>query len=86
MFLHIGENVVVPMKDIIGIFDIDSCLYSSDSNQFLRWSEDDGFVHRISDDRPKSIIVAEVEKKSRIYLSPISSRTLAKRTKIGFED
>ena len=36
MFLHLGENVVVPLKDIIGIFDIESTMYSTDTIQFLK--------------------------------------------------
>jgi hypothetical protein len=86
MFLHLGENVVVPIKDIIGIFDVESSMYSSDTSQFLRLAEEDGFVERINDEQPKSIIVAEVEKKSIIYLSPISSKTLTKRTNSRLED
>lgn len=86
MFLHLGENVVVPVKDIIGIFDVESSMYSSDTSQFLRLAEEDGFVERINDEQPKSIIVAEVEKKSIIYLSPISSKTLTKRTNSRLED
>ncbi|HSR03839.1 MAG TPA: extracellular matrix/biofilm biosynthesis regulator RemA family protein [Proteiniclasticum sp.] len=86
MFLHLGENVVIPMKDVIGIFDVESSMYSSDTSQFLRLAEEDGFVQRITDEKPKSIIVAEIEKKSIIYLSPISSKTLSKRTKLRLED
>jgi extracellular matrix regulatory protein B len=79
MFLHLGENVVVPVKDIIGIFDIESTMYSSDTIQFLRMAEEDGFVERITKDKPKSFVIAEVNKKSKVYLSPISSSTLYKR-------
>lgn len=86
MFLHLGENVVVPLKDVIGIFDVESSMYSSDTSQFLRLAEEDGFVTRITDEKPKSIIIAEIEKKSIIYLSPISSKTLSKRTNLRFED
>jgi len=80
VFLHLGENVVVPVKDIIGIFDIETSMYSSDTIQFLRMAEEDGFVERITKEKPKSFILAEVDKKSKIYLSPISSATLSKRT------
>ncbi|WP_125154236.1 extracellular matrix regulator RemB [Clostridium rectalis] len=80
MFLHLGENVVVPLKDIIGIFDIETSMYSSDTTQFLRLAEEDGFVERITKEKPKSFIIAEVDKKSKIYLSPISSTTLTKRS------
>lgn len=84
MFLHLGENVVVPIKDIIGIFDLQNTIYSSDTIQFLRLAEEDGFVERITDETPKSFIIAEVDKMSKIYLSPISSTTLTKRTDIDY--
>ncbi len=80
MFLHLGENIVVPIKDIIGIFDMETTMYSSDTNQFLRMAEEDGFVERITKNVAKSFVIAEVDKKSKIYLSPISSQTLSKRT------
>jgi hypothetical protein len=84
VFLHLGENVVVPIKDIIGIFDLQNTMYSSDTIQFLRLAEEDGFVERITAENPKSFIIAEVNNKSKIYLSPISSTTLTKRTDIDY--
>lgn len=86
MFLHLGENVVVPIKDIIGIFDIETTMYSSDTSQFLRLAEEDGFIERIANDHPKSFIVAEVDKMSKIFLSPISSATLTKRTQSVYDE
>ncbi|NLK94930.1 MAG: DUF370 domain-containing protein [Clostridiales bacterium] len=80
MFLHLGENVVVPIKDVIGIFDLQTAMYSSDTIQFLRMAEEDGFVEKITNEQPKSFVIAEVDKKSKIYFSPISSSTLTKRT------
>lgn len=84
MFLHLGESIVIPMEDIIGIFDIETTMYSSDSSQFLRMAEEDGFVERITDEKPKSFIIAEINKKSKIFLSPISSSTLSKRSEMFF--
>ncbi|MCR1934965.1 extracellular matrix regulator RemB [Clostridium tepidum] len=86
MFLHLGENVVVPIKDVIGIFDMETSMYSSDTIQFLRLAEEDGFVERITKEKPKSFVIAEVNKKSKIYLSPISSATLTKRTKVLYNE
>ena len=84
MFLHVGENVVVPIKDVIGIFDLQTTMYSSDTIQFLRLAEEDGFVERITKERPKSFVIAEVNKMSKVYLSPISSSTLTKRTGMDY--
>lgn len=84
MFLHLGENVVVPIKDIIGIFDLQTTMYSSDTSAFIRMAEEDGFVERISKEKPKSFVIAEVNKMSKVYLSQISSSTLTKRTNIDY--
>lgn len=86
MFLHLGENVVVPLKDVIGIFDLETTMYGSDTSQFLRLAEEDGFVERITKEHPKSFIVAEVNKKSKIFLSPISSSTLCKRSQNVYDE
>ncbi|HHW49147.1 MAG TPA: DUF370 domain-containing protein [Clostridiaceae bacterium] len=80
MFLHIGGNVVIPAKNIIAIFDIDNTTVSKDTRDFLKIAEEEGFVEAISPDLPKSFIITEVDKKSKIYLSPISSTTLLKRS------
>lgn len=86
MFLHLGENVVVPIKDVIGIFDMETAADSTDTIQFLRMAEEDGFVQRITREKPKSLIIAEVNKKSKIFLSPISSSTLGKRTESIYDE
>lgn len=80
MFLHIGGDVVVPLKNVIAIFDIESTTVSKDTKEFLRIAEEEGFIESISDDIPKSFIITETDKKSKIYLSPISSVTLQKRS------
>ncbi|KPU42959.1 hypothetical protein OXPF_37280 [Oxobacter pfennigii] len=84
MFIHLGENVVIPIKGIISIMDMESTNMSNDTKQFLKTAEEEGFVRKISQEKPKSFILAEINKKSIIYLSPISSVTLSKRS--GFID
>lgn len=79
MFLHIGGDVVIPLKNIIAIFDIETTTISKDTKEFLTIAEEEGFIHSISTDLPKSFIITESDKKSKIYLSPISSITLQKR-------
>lgn len=80
MFLHIGGDVVIPMKTVIAILDIETTTLSKDTKEFLKIAEEEGFIEAISDDIPKSFIITETEKKSRIYLTPISSVTLQKRS------
>jgi len=80
MFLHIGGDVVIPMKNVIAILDIETTTLSKDTREFLKIAEEEGFINAISDDIPKSFVITEIEKKSKIYLSPISSVTLQKRS------
>lgn len=80
MFLHIGGDVVIPMKNVIAIMDIESTTISKDTREFLKIAEEEGFIESISNDIPKSFIITETDKKSKIYLSPISSVTLQKRS------
>ncbi len=80
MFLHIGGDVVLPLKNIIAIMDIETTTISKDSKDFLKIAEEEGFIESISQDLPKTFIITEFDKKSKIYLSPISSVTLQKRS------
>ena len=84
MFIHLGGDVVVPLNDIIAIMDIESSSISHDTREFLQTAEDEGFIKKITNDNPKSFILSEKNNKTIIYLSPISSVTLQKRS--GFID
>ena len=79
MFLHIGGDVVIPTSSIIAIFDMDTTTISKDSKEFIKIAEEEGFISTIMEELPKSFIITEINKKSKIYLSPISSVTLLKR-------
>ncbi len=79
MFIHLGADVVIPLKDVISIMDMDSTNMSNNTKEFLKTAEDEGFIIKISEDKPKTFILSEKNNKTVIYLSPISSVTLFKR-------
>ena len=81
MFLHIGGDFVIPIKNVIAIMDMETSTISKDTREFLKTAEEEGFVTAITDDLPRSFIITEGKtKESRVYLSPISSVTLQKRS------
>lgn len=84
MFIHLGGDTVISLKDVISIMDIESSNLSGTTKEFLSIAEDEGFIQKISEDEPKSFILTEKDHKTIIYLSPISSVTLYKRA--GFID
>lgn len=77
MFIHLGGDVIVPKEEIVCIMNW-SLLSKSDANrEFMQLAEDDEFIKRISDKgREKSFIITT----GKIYVSPISSITLKKRS------
>ncbi len=79
MFLHLGGDTVVSLKDVIAIFDLDITSISKITREFLHVAEEEGFVINVSEDLPKSYVLAETNNESRVYVSPISAATLLKR-------
>ena len=79
MYLHIGQNVVVPEADVIGIFDMDNTTGSHITRKFLNDAEKIGQVINISEELPRSFIVSSIGKEINIFLSQLSPQTLLKR-------
>ena len=80
MYIHLGQNVVVPEADVIGIFDLDNTTGSHITRKFLSDAEKAGSVINVSDELPRSFIVSGKNKDVIIYLSQLSPQTLLKRS------
>lgn len=80
MYLHLGQDDVVPLNTVIGIFDLDITSQSKITRDFLRDSEKAGVVINVSDELPKSFVVCSERKKSKVFISQLSSVTLQKRS------
>jgi len=81
MYLHLGQETIVPYRDIIGIFDLDTATVAKTTRDFLRDAEKAGEVRTVSMELPKSFILSGKSRAERtIYISQISTSTLLKRT------
>ena len=56
MYVHLGNDVSVNEKGIIGIFDIENTSLGNDTREFLKRSEKEGNVVNVSYEMPKSFI------------------------------
>ena len=80
MFLHIGGDYMVFIKNIIAIIDMERSTISQDTRNFLKTSEEEGFIVNVDENElPKSIIITQGKYSNKVYLSPISTSTLYKR-------
>ena len=83
MYLHLGQNTIVPEKDVVGIFDLDNTTSSKITRDYLNLAEKQGLIISITDDLPKSFVVCEHNGEVRIYLSQLAPKTLAGRQLIS---
>ncbi len=77
MYLHLGENYLIPHKDVVLIGDLDSTTMSDITKEFFDIAEEEGFIVDYSKGNARSFVLTG----ETIYLSIISSSTLAKRMK-----
>ena len=59
MYLHVGNNKNIRIKNIIGIFDTDNATLSEETKKYLVEAEKEGFLLSASDEIPKSFIIYE---------------------------
>ena len=79
MYLRVEENIVVNTNDIIGIFEMDNTTVSRLGRTFLAKSEKNGLIINSTDDLPKSFVVTDDGESTKIFISSVSSKILAKR-------
>lgn len=85
MYLHLGQDTVVDTESILGIYDMDTSTVSKWSREYLNKAEKEGRVINVSFyDLPKSFIICNKTengiKKEIVYISPLSSQTLLRRS------
>ena len=80
MYLHLGNNVIVRKKSVIGIFDLDTVSWSHRTRETLTMVEQAGQVENAADDLPRSLVICSLGSGQRYILSQITPATLQKRS------
>ena len=62
MYLHLGQSVAVPHREILGIFDLDNASWAYKTREFLERAEQEGRVISVCDDLPRSFVLVGEEK------------------------
>ena len=80
MYLHLGQSVVVPHKEILGIFDLDNASWAYKTREFLEQAEAEGRAVWLGDDLPRSfVLVGRGKEPPMVYVSQLSSAALLGR-------
>lgn len=79
MYLHLGADTVVRTADVLAILDMDNATISKITKEYLNHAQKQNRVVNVTEDIPKSFVVAAHGGKTTIYLSQISPATLKRR-------
>lgn len=79
VYIHLGSGTVVRDSEIIGIFDIENTSVSRITKDYLSAAGKRRSAVSVSLEMPKSFIVSTRDGRERVYISNVSSPSLAKR-------
>ena len=80
MYLHLGQSVVVPFRDVVGIFDMDNSTASHLTRKFLTRAEREGQVGLcLRRSAPVLRALRGPDGGQRVYLSQLSPAALLRR-------
>ena len=65
MYLHIGQNEILPDRRVIGIFDLDKCSYGKRTREYLAAAEKEGVVLDVSGEERSAMTVEDLLRKFR---------------------
>lgn len=86
MFLHIGNNIIIELNKIIGIYNIESIENTKEYKRLIEeLSEKRQLENNKNLDDKKSIIITKEKNGIKGFYSNISSVTLAKRAENKIE-
>lgn len=78
MFLHLGADVVVSLREVVAILDLRTRQTSRATDEYLQLAGSERRAVDISGGSPKSFVVTT----TGVMYSPISSLTLRKRAEL----
>lgn len=79
MILHLGGDEAVYSKDIVMIMDVQTAGQAPHTRRFLSQMEQQGRMVLLDEGVKSYVVVAHEREDARVYASPISAATLAKR-------
>ncbi|MBS6366831.1 MAG: DUF370 domain-containing protein [Clostridiales bacterium] len=79
MYLHLGSQMAVRERAVVGIFDLDNTSSSKITRAFLEQAQAEGALIDVSDELPKAFVLTEEYGMKRVYLTQLGAATLQRR-------
>lgn len=83
MYVHIGQDYMLPTDSIVTIFDMDTATWSKRTRALIARLEREGRVVPVFEDLPKSAVLCDGALGEMLYLTQLSSAALQRRIGLG---
>ncbi len=83
MYLHLGNDYLVAVSDIVGIFDLENTTVGKCTKKLLDRAEKEKRCIYTSLEMPKSFVIVMKNGQEKLYVSQLAASTLKRRMKHG---
>lgn len=84
MYLHLGQDFIVPLQYVVAVFDMDTATASRRTQMLLTRLQEQGRIIELYDDLPRAAVLCENALGETLYLTGLSPQSLQRRAEKGY--
>ena len=84
MYLHLGQDYIVPLQNVVAVFDMDTATVSGRTQRLLSRLQDEGRIIELYDDLPRAAVLFESALGETLYLTQLSPQALQRRAEKAY--
>ena len=76
MYLHLGQDYIVPLQSVVAVFDMDTATVSKRTQKLLSRLQEEGRIIELYEDLPRAAVLCENALGETLYLTQLSPQAL----------
>lgn len=84
MYLHLGQDYIVPLQNVVAVFDMDTATTSRRTQKLLSRLQEERRIIELYDDLPRAAVLCESALGETLYLTELSPQAMQKRAQKGY--
>ena len=80
MYLHLGQDYIVPLQSVVAVFDMDTATASKRTRLLLERLQDEGRIIELYDDLPRAAVLCE----NALGETQLSPQAIQRRAEKGY--
>lgn len=84
MYLHLGQDYIVPLQSVVAVFDMDTATASKRTRLLLERLQDEGQIIELYDDLPRAAVLCENALGETLFLTQLSPQAIQRRAEKGY--